>query len=102
MENSILQNFDIFNMIYNKNGAEAKRHSASTFDEDPEKDDAVYRYPKSSRIERIRNSLKFKEENDPLFIKNQQYDDFLKKRHSDISDKEVEVKHLSLFNNLMF
>ena len=95
MESNLFQNFFIFNSMFNdkkktKAVPEDKQHGSQ------------YKYPKNHKLEKLRRSLKFKEESDELFVQIRQSEQTRKDHNRKSRQLEKEIKPLEMFRNIMY
>ena len=101
MENAILQDYRIFNYIYNDNQKKAKTKKKQE-DLDFEPNRPVIKYPKNSKIETFKKSLKFKEEDSELYVNNRKSDSVRQEHKKKDKSRSNEVGHFNILNNVMF
>ena len=106
MENTILQDYRLFNYIYNDDKSKTKKTKELKKEEDVDEYEParpVIKYPKDSKLENLKQSMKFKEEDSPLYVNERKSDSVReenkKRKEKDSSD---DVKHMNMLNNIMF
>ena len=101
MENAILQDYQIFNYIYNDGQRKTKqKRKEDELEFEPSR--PVIKYPKTSKIEIFRKSLKFKEEDSELYVKKRLSDAVRQEHKKKDKTHSAEARQFSLLNNNMF
>lgn len=106
MENTIFQDYRIFNYIYNNNdpkNKKAKELNKKKEETESERVHPAIKYPKTSKIETFKNSLKFKEEDSQLYV-NKRKSDSIRQEHKKKKEKQIstDTQHVNMLNNIMF
>jgi hypothetical protein len=95
MDSSLFQNYFVFNSLFNDMKKDKKTIG------DPQ-GNSQYKYPKEHKLEKLRRSLKFKEEGDKLFQQIRQSEQTRKDHNRKSKGLDKEIKPLEMFRNILY